>query len=91
MHRNVEQLLGRLATDPKLRRRFAANPEGVLRELAEAGCELNEIELAALAATRPDSLHSFAAALDARLQRAVFADDTQRNDDHTAKPQESPR
>jgi hypothetical protein len=91
MHKNVEHLLGRLATDPKLRRCFAADPEGVLRELAEAGYELNEIELDALAATRPESLRSFAAALDARLQRAVVADDTQRNDDKPTEPQEISR
>lgn len=76
MHRNVEQLLGRLATDPKLRRRFATNPERVLREFADAGFELTEVELAALAALRPRSLHAFAAALDARLRRAGIDDAT---------------
>lgn len=91
MHRNVEQLLGRLATDPELRRRFAANPERVLRELVGAGLELTEVELAALAATRPESIHSFAAALDARLRRAVPAGDATPTDDDTAGPQENPR
>lgn len=69
MHRNVELLIGRLATDSKLRRRFAARPEGLLRELAESGLELTEIELAALAKTDPEAFRSLAGALDARLRR----------------------
>lgn len=91
MHRNVEQLLGRLATDPKLRRRFAANPEHLLRELAETGLELTEVELAALAATRPESLHAFAAALDARLRRAAQVGEHHRNEDDLTNPPETPR
>jgi hypothetical protein len=75
MHKHVEQLLGRLATDPKLRRRFAANPGALLRELAESGLELTEIEFEALATTDPEALRAFAAALDARLRRAPLADD----------------
>jgi hypothetical protein len=70
MHRNVETLIGRLATDPKLRRRFADSPEDVLRELSELGLELTEIEIAALAATDPEAFVSFAGALDARLRKA---------------------
>lgn len=69
MHKNVELLIGRLATDSKLRRRFAASPEEVLRELSESGLELTEIELAALATTHPEAFRSFAGALDARLRR----------------------
>lgn len=69
MHKNVELLIGRLATDSKLRRRFAASPEAVLRELVESGLELTQIELAALAATAPEALGALAAALDARLRR----------------------
>ena len=69
MHKTVELLIGRLATDSKLRRRFAASPEAVLRELVESGLELTEIELAALAATPPEALRSLAATLDARLRR----------------------
>jgi hypothetical protein len=91
MHRNVEQLLGRLATDPKLRRRFAANPERVLRELVGAGLELTEIELAALAATRPESLHAFAATLDARLRRAAHAGESHRTEDDPSTTPETPR
>ena len=67
MHRNVEVLIGRLATDPDLRNRFAEAP---LRVLREQGLELSEVEIAALAATNPDAFHAIAAALDARLRRA---------------------
>jgi len=76
MHRNVEVLIGRLATDPKLRRRFAAYPEALLRELADGGLELTEIELEALAETDPAALRSFAAALDARLRKTPLLDDS---------------
>lgn len=75
MHKHVEQLLGRLATDPKLRRRFAANPEALLRELAESGLELTDVELEALATTDPEAIRSFAAALDARLRKAPLTDE----------------
>lgn len=76
MHRNVEQLLGRLATDPKLRRRFAANPEALLRELAESGLDLTEVEVEALATTDPEAIRRFAAALDARLRKAPLANES---------------
>ena len=67
MHKNVEVLIGRLATNPGFRRRFAEQPIEALRE---QGLELNEIELHALAATDPDVFHRIAQALDARLKRA---------------------
>jgi len=76
MHKNVERLLGRLATDSELRRRFAADPEALLRELAESGLEFTEVELAALATTDPEALRWFAAALDARLRKATPSDGT---------------
>lgn len=75
VHKHVEQLLGRLATDPKLRRRFAANPGALLQELAESGLDLTDVELEALATTDPEALRAFAAALDARLRKAPLADD----------------
>lgn len=67
MHRNVEILIGRLATDPELQRRFARSPEAVLRE---QGLELTELECAALAATDPGAFRVLAAALDRRIRRA---------------------
>lgn len=72
MHRHVEVLIGRLATDPGLRKRFAARPQEVLRE---QGLELTEVELAALAATDPEAIRVFTDALDARLRRAPSTTD----------------
>jgi len=68
MHRNVEVLIGRLATDPGLRRRFAAQPHQALREQA---LELTEVELEALAATDPEALRDFTATLDPRLRKTT--------------------
>jgi hypothetical protein len=67
MHRHVEVLIGRLATDPRLQRRFARRPNEVLRE---QGLELTEIEIEALTATDPEAFRTLTAALDARLRRA---------------------
>jgi len=69
-HRNVETVIGRLATDPGLRRRFAEDPALVLRELKAQGIELTSVELDALAATDSRAIRSFAEALDRRIRRA---------------------
>jgi hypothetical protein len=69
-HRNVETLIGRLATDPGFRRQFAADPTAVLDELRAQGFELTLVELEALAATSADAIESFAQALDRRIRRA---------------------
>ena len=69
-HRNVETLIGRLATDPALRRRFALDPTTVLQELRAQGFELTLVELEALASTDVDAIRSFAEALDRRIRRA---------------------
>jgi Ribosomally synthesized peptide prototyped by Frankia Franean1_4349. len=70
-HRNVETLIGRLATDPGLRRRFAEDPDGTLQELRDEGFELTRVELEALASTDADALRSFADTLDRRIRRAA--------------------
>lgn len=70
MHRNVETLIGRLATDPMLCRRFAEGPAALLGELCEQGLELTPVEIAALAATDPQAIRRFAEALDPRLRKA---------------------
>jgi hypothetical protein len=72
-HRNVEALIGRLATDPLFRRRFAADPSAVLGELQARGFELTPIELEALASTSAAAIESFADALDRRIRRADVA------------------
>jgi len=69
-HRNVETLIGRLATDPALRRRFAHDATAVLNELLEQGYELTRVEREALASTDADAIESFADALDRRIRRA---------------------
>lgn len=70
-HRNVEALLGRLATDPSLRSRFVEDPARLLRELMDEGYELTAVELEALASTNADAIRSFADTLDRRIRRAV--------------------
>lgn len=89
MHRNVELLIGRMATDARLRRRFAASPEALLRELSEGGLELTAVELAALAVTQPSAFAAMADALDARLRRyapAAPAGETQNPDPNQPEP-----
>jgi hypothetical protein len=71
MHKNVETVIGRLATDAVLRRRFAADPRAVLAELVAQGLELTPIERDALASTHADALGALAASLDARLRKAA--------------------
>lgn len=71
-HRNVETLLGRLVTDPTLRRRFVKDPAVVLGELRDQGFELTPIELEALASTDPDAIRAFAESLDRRIRKAGF-------------------
>jgi hypothetical protein len=67
MHKNVEVLIGRLATHPDLRRRFAEQPIETLRG---QGLELSDIELAALAATDPEAFRLLSNSLDSRLKHA---------------------
>ena len=69
-HRNVETLIGRLATDPNLRRRFLEDPAQILHEFEEQGFELTAVELEALAAIDGEAIRSFAGALDRRIRRA---------------------
>jgi hypothetical protein len=70
-HRNVEALLGRLATDPAMRQRFVEDPSGVLRELTDQGYELTPVEIEALASTDGNAIRSFADSLDRRIRRAA--------------------
>ena len=70
MHKHVEMLIGRLATDPRLQHRFAEQPFEALRS---ERLELTEIEIEALASTDPAALRAFTEALDARLRKAASA------------------
>lgn len=69
-HRGVEIVLGRLATDEAIRRRFRQTPAAVLRELTALGVELTPVELAALESLDSSAIHRFACTLDPRLQKA---------------------
>jgi len=69
-HRNVETVIGRLATDPLLRRRFAEDPARILQEFRDQGFELTPVEVDALSLTDADAIGSFARALDRRLRKA---------------------
>jgi hypothetical protein len=68
--KSVEVLIGRLATDEPLRRRFAANAREVLRLLEAEGFRFSPVEAGALVRLEPAALDHFATALDPRLQKA---------------------
>jgi hypothetical protein len=68
--RSVERVIGRLVTDEAFRRRFAQEPDAVLRELAEEyGLELTLCERSALRAIDAARLERLADAIDPRLQK----------------------
>jgi hypothetical protein len=69
--RNVEQFLGRLATDPDLRARFHADQAATLAAYGGEGHELSTVEMDALARVEPEALERFAESLDPRIQRAA--------------------
>ena len=77
MHKNVEILIGRLATDKSLQNRFSRDAHKTLRE---QGLELTDVELTALAAIDPNAFRAFTAAVDARLCKASLADGPFRTD-----------
>ena len=62
-------LIGRLATDPGLRRRFEDGPSAIVHELVATGYELSPVEMDALAVIDRESLRTFAGRLDPRLRR----------------------
>jgi len=80
-HRNVETLIGKLATDGQLRRRFLEDPIGVLAQFRDQGLELTNIELEALASTSADAIREFAASVDRRIQKAELPDELERRRD----------
>ncbi len=66
----VERVIGLLATDEALRRRFIRNPRATLSEMIERGMELTTFELRSLGSLDPDELARFAQAIDSRLQKS---------------------
>lgn len=67
MHKHVEILIGRLATDPGALSHFARHPHAVIGEM---GLELTAVEVAALVGINIDALRVFSATLDVRLRKA---------------------
>jgi hypothetical protein len=80
-HPHVETLIGRLATDPQLRRRFEEGPMALLQELVAQGYELSAIEVDALASIDRASIRAFAGALDPRLRRVDHHSDMRQSRD----------
>ena len=69
----VERIIGLLATDEGLRRRFRKNPRAAIQEMIERGLELNPCEQAALATLDAREISRFARAIDPRLQRVELS------------------
>jgi hypothetical protein len=67
--RNVERVIGRLATDEAFRRRFAGDRQSALAELIADGVELTRCEQMALGALDTLAVGRFADAIDPRLQK----------------------
>jgi len=67
--RGVERVIGCLATDEGLRRRFQRDPEAAVQEMVERGLELNECERASLITLDGGEIARFANTIDPRLQR----------------------
>ena len=68
--RNVERVIGRLVTDERFRRGFAADPKGTLEELAQSGLELTWCELRALLSIDSRLVQRLADSIDPQLQKA---------------------
>lgn len=67
---NVERVIGVLATDEALRRRFASDPRATIDQLIDGGIELTHCEKRALLTLDPTQLDRFAEAIDGRLQKS---------------------
>ena len=68
--RNVEIVIGRLATDEEVRERFLEDPQAEVAAMRREGLELTAIEVEALASLPTSPLEALADALDPRLQKA---------------------
>ncbi len=67
--RSVEQVIGRLATDEELRRRFEENREAVIAEMVASGLLLTPVEQRALIDVDFSACKRFARCLDPRIQK----------------------
>lgn len=86
MHKHLEILIGRLATDPALQERFAVMPSQVIDEL---GLELTAVEMSGLVATDSQAFRNFTAALDSRLRKmSPSSKCTLNNNQHGSKSED---
>jgi hypothetical protein len=76
LQRIIETLIGRLVTDEQFRAEFLNDPEHTLRVLCERGAELTRTEIAALVNTDPALWTRMADAIDPRLQKASFINES---------------
>jgi hypothetical protein len=67
--RNVETVIGRLATDEDFRRRFETERQKLVEELVAAGLQLTPVEQRALLDLNFGACKRFANCLDPRLQK----------------------
>lgn len=67
--RNVENFIGRLATDRELRGAFASAPDEALLHYRAEGHDLAAVEITALAGLDAETIDRFAQSLDPRLRR----------------------
>lgn len=67
--RNVEQVIGKLATDEGFRRKFEVNREAALTETIENGLQLTPVEQRALLDLDVNACERFAGCLDPRIQK----------------------
>lgn len=71
--KSVEIVIGKLASDEELRRRFRQDRSATLRALAqEQGLELTMVEVASLEGADADAFERLAEALDPRVQKACL-------------------
>lgn len=69
---SVELIIGRLATNPGLRRSFTLQPEVAIREFIAEGHQLTPVEIQALLVIDLEALQRLADRMDPRIQRATL-------------------
>ena len=68
--KNVENMIGRLVTDERFRRQFAADPKAALAALVDQGIELTWCELKALASIDARRVERLADSIDETIRKA---------------------
>lgn len=73
MHRSVEVLIGRLATDDEFRAEYRRDPRAALAKVGRLGLELSAGEVRALLDTDMSVWDRVAHEIDTRLRKAQLA------------------